>query len=102
MAAAKSAAQLDAEIAEALRHMKGRRSQRPLTARQAEELVERHFSEKFPGAIGRVRRGRKSPRFMVGYVVPEIGRSVTAGTSDVNWESALVNAGVLIGEILED
>lgn len=37
-------------------------------------------------------RGRKSPRFKVGYADLGTGRTVTMGTSDVDWESAFMNA----------
>lgn len=61
-----------------------------VTARDAEELAQHLWGS--DTRIGRARRGRKHPRFAVGYCDVDSGRSVTMGTSDVDWESAFANA----------
>ena len=60
-----------------------------LTARQAEEEAHRLWGN--DTRIGKVRRGRKSPRFTVGFVDLKEGAK-TMGTSNVDWESAFAIA----------
>lgn len=58
--------------------------------RDAWALAARLYSS--PIAEGWVRRGRKSPRFVVGYTSLTEGRARVVGSSDVDWESAFANA----------
>jgi DUF917 family protein len=75
---------------------KAPRIRKPLTARQAEELAERlwtHGGTAFTATVGIVKRRRtRSPRFAVGMAYLDGTKAVTFGTSNVDWESAFMNA----------
>lgn len=59
--------------------------------RAAGELAEKLWSKEGE-TIGIIKRKRNSPRFMVGVAHLDGSRSVTFGTSNVDWECAFTNA----------
>ena len=66
-----------------------------MTAREAAELAERLWTAggtAFTATVGIVRRGRKSPRYAIGMAYLDGTKAVILGSSEVDWESAFVNA----------
>lgn len=61
-----------------------------MTAREAELLADQLWGNG-ETRFGRARRGRKSPKFSVGYADVG-GTATTVATSDVDWESAFALA----------
>jgi hypothetical protein len=63
---------------------------KPMSMRQAQAVADQLWGG--PGVCALIRRGRKSPRFNVGYVcLNGTAYPVSMATSDVDWESAFMS-----------